>query len=59
MRREAEEHMYAMVLENTETFTKMAMESPIFAEHFALVDTPQEYYTIMSLNSCIVLIRLK
>jgi hypothetical protein len=54
MRREAEEQMYARImearirLENTETFTKMAMESPIFAERFRLVDTPQEYYTIMS-----------
>jgi hypothetical protein len=54
MRREAEEQLYARImearikLENTETFTKMARESPIFAERFALVDTPQEYYTIMS-----------
>jgi|SRR5947208_9972242 len=54
MRREAEEQIYARImearirLENTETFTKMAQESPIFAERFALVDTPQEYYTIMS-----------
>ncbi len=54
MRREAEEQIYSRImearirLENTETFTKMAKESPIFAERFALVDTPQEYYTIMS-----------
>ncbi len=47
MRREAEEQIYARImearirLENTETFTKMAQESPIFAERFALVDTPQ------------------
>jgi hypothetical protein len=26
----------------------MAKESPIFAERFALVDTPQEYYTVTS-----------
>jgi hypothetical protein len=32
-------------LENTDTFTKMARESPVFAERFAIVDTPQEYYT--------------
>jgi hypothetical protein len=54
MRREAEEEIYTRLmearirLENTETFTRMAKESPIFAERFALVDTPQEYYTIMS-----------
>lgn len=54
MRREAEEQIYSRImearirLENTETFTKMAKESPIFAERFALVDSPQEYYTIMS-----------
>ena len=54
MRREAEEQIYARImearirLENTETFTKMAQESPIFAERFALVDTPQQYYTILS-----------
>ena len=35
-------------LENTETFTNMAKESPIFAERFALVNTPEEYYTIMA-----------
>jgi hypothetical protein len=54
IRREAEEQIYSRImearirLENTETFTKMAKESPIFAERFALVDSPQEYYTIMS-----------
>lgn len=35
-------------LENTEEFTKMANESPIFKERFALVDSPTEYYTIVS-----------
>ncbi len=35
-------------LENTEQFTKMASESPIFKERFALVDNPSEYYTIIS-----------
>jgi hypothetical protein len=50
MRREAEEQLYSRImdtrirLENTETFTRMARESPNFAEYFALVDTPQEYY---------------
>ena len=35
-------------LENTNEFTKMANESPIFKERFALVDSPSEYYTIVS-----------
>ena len=35
-------------LENTEAFTKMANQSLIFAERFALVDNPGEYYTIVS-----------
>jgi len=54
IRRESEEQIYARImdarirLESTDTFTKMAKESPIFAERFALVDTPQEYYTIIS-----------
>jgi hypothetical protein len=26
----------------------MAKESPVFAEHFGLVDTPEEYYTVMA-----------
>lgn len=32
--------------ESTETFTKMAEESPIFVERFTLVDSPDEYYII-------------
>jgi hypothetical protein len=35
-------------LESTETFTKMAKESPIFAERFTLVDSPDEYYILVS-----------
>ena len=35
-------------LQNTEEFTKMAAESHVYAEHFALVDKPSEYYTIMA-----------
>ena len=55
MHREAVEQIYARImdarirLENTETFTKMAKESPIFADRFAVVDTPQEYYTVISI----------
>jgi hypothetical protein len=35
-------------LENTKEFTKMASESDVFMERFALVDSPSEYYTIVS-----------
>jgi hypothetical protein len=35
-------------LESTETFTKMAKESPIFAERFTLVYSPDEYYIIVA-----------
>ncbi len=35
-------------LQNTEDFTKMAAESHVYAERFALVDKPSEYYTIMA-----------
>lgn len=35
-------------LENTQEFTKMASDSPIFKERFALVDSPSEYYTVVS-----------
>ena len=37
-----------MKLQNTEEFTKMAKESAVFMECFALVDSPSEYYTIVS-----------
>jgi hypothetical protein len=35
-------------LESTESFTKMAKESPIFAERFSVVDSPEEYYIIVA-----------
>jgi hypothetical protein len=35
-------------LESTETFTKMAKESPIFADRFTIVDNPHEYYVIVA-----------
>ena len=34
-------------LESTETFNKMAKESPVFAERL-VVDSPDEYYTIVA-----------
>ena len=35
-------------LESTEMFTNMAKESPIFAERFTVVDSPDEYYIIVA-----------
>jgi hypothetical protein len=35
-------------LEGNKVFTKMAKESPLYAERFALVDTPDEYYIIVA-----------
>ena len=36
-------------LENTEVFTKMAIESPLFQERFAVVDSPEEYYITVAI----------
>src|SRR5918994_2656291 len=47
---QSEQQIYSRIidarlkLENTEVFTKMAMESPLFQERFAVVDSPEEYY---------------
>jgi hypothetical protein len=35
-------------LQGNEVFSKMAKENPLYAEHFALVDTPDEYYIIVA-----------
>jgi hypothetical protein len=54
MRIQSEQQIYAriiesrMKLENTEAFTKMAKENPLFAERLALVDNPEEYYTVVA-----------
>ena len=54
MRIQSEHQVYAriiesrMKLENNEAFTKMAKESPLFAERLALVDNPDEYYTVVA-----------
>jgi hypothetical protein len=51
---QTEQQIYSRIIEarlnlqNTEEFTKMASESSVFRERFALVDTPSEYYTIVS-----------
>src|SRR3954447_18339763 len=47
---QSEQQIYSRImdarlkLESTESFTKMAKESPIFAERFSAVDSPEEYY---------------
>ena len=33
-------------LESTESFAKMAKESPYYAERFALVESPDQFYTL-------------
>jgi hypothetical protein len=54
MRIQSEQQIYAriiesrMKLENNEAFTNMAKESPLFAERLALVDNPDEYYTVVA-----------
>src|SRR5690348_8500160 len=54
MRIQSEQQIYAriiesrMKLENTEAFTKMAKENPLFAERLSLVDNPDEYYTVIA-----------
>jgi hypothetical protein len=51
---QSEQQIYSRImdarlkLENTGVFTKMAKGSPIFAERFAVVDSPEEYYTIVA-----------
>jgi hypothetical protein len=51
---QSEQQIYSRImdarlkLESTETFTKMAKESPIFAERFAVVDNPEEYYVVVA-----------
>jgi hypothetical protein len=54
MQTQSEQQIYSRImdarlkLESRETFTKMAKESPIFAERFAVVDSPDEYYIIVA-----------
>ena len=51
---QSEQQIYSRIIEarlkieNTEEFTKMASESPVFMERFALANSPSEYYTIVS-----------
>ena len=52
---EGEYQLYARMLDartklqNTDIFTNMAKESPLYSERFKLVEEPKEYYTIISL----------
>ena len=54
LKMQTEQQIYSRImdarlkLESTETFTKMAKESPIFAERFTVVDSPDEYYVIVA-----------
>ena len=54
LRMQTEQQIYSRIIEarlklqNTEEFTKMARESALFMERFALVDSQSEYYTIVS-----------
>jgi hypothetical protein len=51
---QSEQQIYSRImdarlkLESTESFTKMAKESPIFAERFSVVDSPEEYYIVIA-----------
>ena len=54
LKMQTEQQIYSRIIEarlklhNTEEFTKMAKESPVFAERFTVVDNPDEYYTIVA-----------
>lgn len=56
MRIQTEQQVYARILEarlkleNTECFTNMAKDSPIYQERFSVVDKPEEYYIIIALT---------
>lgn len=55
MRLQTEQQIYARIiearlhLENTDAFTKMAMESTLFAKRFSAVDKPEQYYVSVAL----------
>jgi hypothetical protein len=54
LKTQSEQQIYSRImdarlkLESTETFTNMAKESPIFAQRFTVVDSPDEYYIIVA-----------
>ncbi len=55
MRLQTEQQIYARIiearlhLENTDAFTKMAMDSPVFMQRFSAVDKPEQYYVSVAL----------
>jgi hypothetical protein len=54
MQKQSEQQIYSRImdarlkLESTGSFTKIAKESPIFAERFSVVDSPEEYYIVVA-----------
>jgi hypothetical protein len=52
---QSEQQIYSRImdarlkLENTDVFTKMATEGPLFQVRFAVVDSPEEYYIIIAI----------
>ncbi|PWU79649.1 MAG: hypothetical protein DLM72_16335 [Candidatus Nitrosopolaris wilkensis] len=52
---QSEQQIYSRImdarlkLENTDAFTKMATESPLFQARFAVVDSPEEYYITVAI----------
>jgi hypothetical protein len=52
---QSEQQIYSRIMnvklkfENPETFTWIAKETPVFVERFSLVDSPDEYYIIVTL----------
>mgnify|MGYP003289056483 CR=1 FL=1 len=54
LKAQSEQQIYSRImdarlkLESTETFTNMAKESPIFAQRFTVVDSPDEYYIVVA-----------
>ena len=54
LKTQSEQQIYSRImdarlkLESTETFTNMAKESPIFADRFTVVNSPDEYYIVVA-----------
>jgi hypothetical protein len=51
---QSEQQIYSRImdarlkLQSTESFTKMAKESPNFGQRFSIVDSPEEYYIVVA-----------
>jgi hypothetical protein len=52
---QSEQQIYSRIMdvklkpENLKTYTWIAKETPVFVERFSLVDSPDEYYIIVTL----------